>query len=287
MTYRILSVSGGGIRGILPATLAAYLEKVNGKPCSQLFDAFVGTSTGSILCAGLVHPNGFAAHDIVNLYLDKAATIFPASCSFMNLFDTKYDGTGLTSVLADIFGTATLGQALKPYACVSVDLADCRPHIFGSTATPRLSFADACRSSSAGETFFPANHSFVDGGNCANDPSVVAICEALKAGVKLEDIRLFSLGCGRYEESLVGLAASGELSWAAHVSQVTIDSTAELAAMQAQRLLGPRYLRIQPNLTKAQAPMDNVDPTNMAGLQALAAQVYSDNQKALEIFFAP
>lgn len=81
MAVRVLSIDGGGIRGVIPATVLIALEQLTGRQVYELFDVLVGTSTGGILAMALTCPqlNGRprSAADIRSLYLDRGATIFP------------------------------------------------------------------------------------------------------------------------------------------------------------------------------------------------------------------
>jgi hypothetical protein len=83
MPYRILSIDGGGIRGVLPATVLARLEELSGQPIARLFDLIVGTSTGGILALGLTVPGNdgsrpaHRASELLGLYEAEAGTIFP------------------------------------------------------------------------------------------------------------------------------------------------------------------------------------------------------------------
>ena len=83
MTRWVLSIDGGGIRGIIPALVIAYLEKQTGRPAAELFDLIVGTSTGGILALGLAQPAAEAAgksrhtaQQLAELYIEKGAAIF-------------------------------------------------------------------------------------------------------------------------------------------------------------------------------------------------------------------
>ena len=84
MTFKILSIDGGGIRGIIPAVILGEIERITGKPISNLFDLIAGTSTGGILALGLAKPNldGFpeySAQDLVGLYESEGSRIFNRS----------------------------------------------------------------------------------------------------------------------------------------------------------------------------------------------------------------
>ena len=80
--FRVLSIDGGGIRGIIPATVLAKVEELSNSTISALFDLIVGTSTGGILALGLTAPDQArrprnAAHALLELYTSKAESIFP------------------------------------------------------------------------------------------------------------------------------------------------------------------------------------------------------------------
>ena len=81
---RVLSIDGGGIRGIIPAMVIASIEKKMGKPARELFDLMVGTSTGGILALGLSRPGlgrqaQFSARRVVKLYEEQGDKIFEYS----------------------------------------------------------------------------------------------------------------------------------------------------------------------------------------------------------------
>lgn len=81
-TIKILSIDGGGIRGIIPALILAEIEQRTGKPICQMFDLIAGTSTGGILALGLTRPDdtgqpAYRAEDLVRLYKTEGPVIFP------------------------------------------------------------------------------------------------------------------------------------------------------------------------------------------------------------------
>lgn len=289
--FRILAIDGGGIRGLIPATFLSYMETEHGKHVCQLFDFIVGTSTGGIIALGLAHPAGFAAKQLGELYRANAREIFPASNFIRDLFSPKYDGSGLRRVLSANFGeAAALTSAIVPVCVTSFDLVSQEPVFLASYSerpwSGAATFYDAACATSAGETFFPAHGNLIDGGNVCNNPSVVGLAQSCKLRGTSDTgrVKILSLGTGRFDPSLANLGNGGELAWAANVSTVTIDGVAQRDTRVCERLLGERYLRIQPQLTKSQAPMDNIDVMNMATLQSLAAQAYSDNAQNLKEF---
>ena len=81
--FRILSIDGGGICGILPASILAELETrfLGGRSVVECFDLIAGTSTGGIIALGLAH--GLTAHEIKKFYIERGQKIFPRSNAFM------------------------------------------------------------------------------------------------------------------------------------------------------------------------------------------------------------
>src|SRR5271170_6477506 len=104
-TWRILSIDGGGTRGIIPATILASIEERTGKPISQLFDLIAGTSTGGILALGLTKPDSsgrpsFSAQDLCNLYEEEIPNIFLNPQSWWgNLLTPKYRSEAFQRIL--------------------------------------------------------------------------------------------------------------------------------------------------------------------------------------------
>ena len=120
--YRILSLDGGGIRGVIPATVLAAMERELGQPIASSFDMIAGTSTGGILALALTIPGAdgrprYSPADIVKMYVDEGPSIFHASpweklARLGNLNGPKYGCSGIEGVLKQYFGDARLKDAL-------------------------------------------------------------------------------------------------------------------------------------------------------------------------------
>lgn len=163
---RILSIDGGGIRGIIPAVVLAEIENRTGKPVSQLFDLVAGTSTGGILALGLCKSDGsgnpqFSAEKLMELYTERGGEIFSRSfwhgvSSVAGLLEEVYPAEPLETVLKDYFGTDLLKNALKPVLISSYDIEHRQPFFFKSwredenTVEMRL----VARATSAAPTYF-------------------------------------------------------------------------------------------------------------------------------------
>lgn len=100
---KILSIDGGGIKGIFSASFLAEIEEKCGGPYSEYFDMIAGTSTGAIIAAAL--SIGIPAQEILNLYLKKGKEIFPKGSTHFKLFHGKYSNEPLKNALIEVFGT--------------------------------------------------------------------------------------------------------------------------------------------------------------------------------------
>lgn len=205
---RILSIDGGGIRGILPGVILSRLEAklqelTNDKNArlADYFDLFAGTSTGGILTLSYLVPNEnkrplLSASDAVNLYLERGDEIFEVSTwqkimSFGGIVDEKYNAHQLEEELKNTFKDYWLKDLLKPCIITSYDVKNGGPHFFKQHKSHNKIYnfkvKDAARATSAAPTYFEAAmikneidtpFPLIDGGVFANNPSLVAYSEA-------------------------------------------------------------------------------------------------------------
>lgn len=128
----VLSIDGGGIRGLIPALVLADIEKKSGKQTHQLFDLICGTSTGGIIALAVTVDDGaggarFSALQISKIYENRGRDIFSRSVwkgvsSAGGLSDEKYSAKGLETVLDDYFSDQPMGAGLTPTLIPSYDI---------------------------------------------------------------------------------------------------------------------------------------------------------------------
>jgi patatin-like phospholipase/acyl hydrolase len=207
---RILSVDGGGIRGIIPGTILAQLEKIlnkldgTNKKIGEYFDMIAGTSTGGILACLYLMPDGnggakYAAAEALDLYLTKGHIIFDRTfmekiLSAGGIIRQKYDDEPIYELLTEYFGDETIANFIRPSLITSYEITD-RKAVFFTSANAReeamnnFFIRDAARATSAAPTYFPParicsmigeNFTLVDGGMFANNPALCAYAEARK-----------------------------------------------------------------------------------------------------------
>ncbi|XP_042023812.1 patatin-like protein 1 [Salvia splendens] len=208
----ILSIDGGGVRGIIPGVMLAYLEsqlqELDGEDAriADYFDVIAGTSTGGLVTTMLTAPGAnnrplYSAKDIVPFYLEHCPKIFPQPTGpFAGLIGTlkgfmgpKYDGKYIRSLTRDILGDLRLHQTLTNVVLPTFDIKKLQPVIFSSYTAPQNSamdglLSDICISTSAAPTALPPHYfdnqgqtfNLIDGGVAANNPTLVAISEVIR-----------------------------------------------------------------------------------------------------------
>src|SRR3954451_12307281 len=133
LRVRVLSIDGGGIRGLIPAMVLAEVERRTGRRIHELFDLIAGTSTGGILACALTKPQPQTAEELVGLYVDEGPRIFHRDLlkrvrSVEGFLDERYDDDGLNGALREHLGDARLQQALTPMVVTAyADVAPAGP----------------------------------------------------------------------------------------------------------------------------------------------------------------
>jgi hypothetical protein len=241
MSFRVLSIDGGGMRGLYTSTYLAELEKAfcatrkcPGLEIGKAFNLIVGTSTGAIIGCGLAH--GVSPAAMSKLYREQGSKIFPKkmpSAIGLDLVTQLWTrpaalasgDQALRSALTAVFGTTTIKQLWDSrgiaLAIPAVNMATYRSWVFKTPHDPQSdhrdddrSLVEVCLASSAAPLFRSlsaighdgqgGHDVFADGGLWANNPVMVAILEALRMHKGDGPIEIFSLGtCGKPEGEIV------------------------------------------------------------------------------------
>lgn len=297
--YRVLSLDGGGIRGLLTAQILVVLEKAVPDWIDKV-DLVAGTSTGGILALGLA--SGLEPTALRDLYYDNCGYIFDDSW-LDDLFDlgtisgAEYDNRHLRSLMRKTVGTITLGELKKKVLISAFDLDNENPDPKKRSWKPKFfhnfegedNDGDAVAYkvalyTSAAPTFFPSVDGFVDGGVMANNPSMAALAQVLDERAEipnrpaLNEIVLLSIGTGKPLNYIKGQRNNwGYARWAKPILNVMMDGGMGLASYQCRQLLGDHFLRISPVLTTSIdiAACDKVDQLVRLGRE-------TDLQEAVE-----
>ncbi len=302
---KILSLDGGGIRGVIPATVLAELERLTGRRTAELFDLVAGTSTGGILALGLAKPDAegrpqYAAPELLELYTKEGGRIFRQTglkrlfggewladklVAVDNLFGPKYGERGLEEVLAEKFGDTRLKDAVTEVLVTSYDLQTRTPWFFRrrraqEDAQYDFPMAFVARATSAAPTYFPPQRfdaptgpeGLVDGGVYANNPTMCAWVDAYKAWGRDVELLVVSLGTGQRTKPIPHRAARGWgiAKWAKPVLDVVFDGVSDTVDHQMGILCPTRYYRFQTELPEGVGAMDDASDEHVAGLTAAA-----------------
>lgn len=301
MTFKILAIDGGGIRGIIPALMLAAIEDRTGRPICELFDLIAGTSTGGILALGLTKPGAdgkveHSAQSLVRLYEEEGRTIFPPPSMLqerIGLFHgAKYSAAGIEDTLVKYFGEAHLKEALKPVLVSSYDIEKQSPIFFKSEHAKTRDDSDflmraVARATSAAPTYFPPAkietddpldyYSLIDGGVVAGNPAMCAYAEAVNMGkVDASGVLMVSLGTGELQHPIPHDKACtwGQLEWAQPIINIVLQASNAAVDYQLQQLLPidgelRRYYRFQPELSVATEQMDDTEAATLRQLRNL------------------
>lgn len=210
--FRILSIDGGGIRGVFPAHILKCIESKMAVDLYGAFDMIAGTSTGSLIASAVACR--IPSDRVVSLYREQGPAIFTPSRRGWGWprklrpgFRSKYDDAILRSVLADVFGETLLGDVSKPLLLPSTDVGNGCVHLLKSgysasfTRDRLIPVRSAVLASCAAPVCFDPVmvdcYLLADGGIWANNPALAAVIDArYRLGIPLEDIRVLSLGTG-------------------------------------------------------------------------------------------
>lgn len=294
---RILSIDGGGIRGIIPGMLLLDLEKrlqeKSKNPqahISEYFDFFAGTSTGGILLSILLCPNPddpekprFYAKDALDIYIKYGPDIFATSrkrrfFSKFGLVSELYNEKVFEEILFDYFKDIKLSELIKPAIFTAYNIELRKNHIFRQQKaishgdTRDFYLRDVCRATSAAPTYFAVAEIFslagtryplVDGGLFAHNPSISALLELLKTfgTFKIDDITILSLGTGIAKNAYN--YEDFKKKWAISIGPALVDIMTSSSSESNDYFLRQLFKSIRQSSNYIR-----IDPVNMSSISA-------------------
>lgn len=269
---RVLSIDGGGIRGVLPGQIMVSIEKKlqekTNNPKTRLadyFDLMAGTSTGGILCAIYLTPdeNGrpkYSAEEAVNLYLENGGDIFKKKFfSLGGITDEKYPSAPMEDALKKYLGDVKLSEMLKECLITSYDIERSNPYFFKRYKAMEnegydFFMRDVARSTSAAPTYFEPNHAtsfagvkyaLIDGGVYVNNPTLCAYAATRKLDFGEEKIKptasemmLVSIGTGstKYSYEYEKAKGWGAIGWIKPLIDIMMKGVAQTVDYQLRQI---------------------------------------------------
>lgn len=295
MTFRILSLDGGGIRGIMPARMLQKVEEQLGSPLTKHFDLIAGTSTGSILAALVAV--GKNSDELLNLYLEKGLGIFPYTSLFSpqrlplilkyGLSAPKFSDEGLMAILKEELGDKKLADVTPDPSKLMESLKLLVPSYDTITRSPvvfkswrhnqwyaEVPLWEVCLCSASAPTYFPAHqiekngkeYSLIDGGVCANNPVSCAVAEGIKLlrdqtnqslAEVLGQIKVLSIGTGDPATPIPWkqVRGWGLIEWGLRIADVFMDAPPDIHRYVAEQIIGEQNNEDQMRYLRLQLPL--------------------------------
>ena len=301
-TFKVLSIDGGGIKGLYSATVLKHLEERFGAPLYKHFDLICGTSTGGLIALAL--SLGKSSEAIANFYADRGSQIFPDNTWLKRRFGGlrqvlwrgKYSDKQLKTALIEFLGDQTIMADAKTHLCIpSFNLTTGEPIVFKKPfgnyyRDGNLNMVDVALATSAAPTYFPLakiDHPslqglFADGGLWANNPTLCGVLEALDHFVgpdkPYSTYKVLSIASIAQPNGwrFKGSRRRSFLKWKDRLFQTTLDGQSYFTDFFAQKIISnttPRgsYFRIPPpkQLSEEHSKDIDMDLASTASLDTL------------------
>jgi len=281
--YRVLSIDGGGIRGVVTTVM---MERLAATPGLESFldraDLIAGTSTGGLLALGIAH--GLNLEEIRSIYVDDGPEIFDDSwiddlLDLGKLRGADYKTAPMRRVLKRVLGgETTLGQLEKKVLITTFDLDNghakksertWKPKLFHNFTGPgsdrsALAYKVGLYTAAA-PTYFPTVDGYIDGGVYATNPAMCALAQTqdqryFDPPTPLDDVVLLSLGTGTSLFHIKGKNLNwGYAQWIKPLISLMLDGVSGIADYQCRQMLRDRYHRLAPVFPPdVSIPMDGV-----------------------------
>ena len=306
---KVLSIDGGGIRGLIPALVLAEVERRTGRRIAEMVDLVAGTSTGGILACGLTRPGPdgtplYSAEELADIYIEEGPRIFRRGLlkrifSVEGLIDERYDDDGLNAALERYLGDERLSGTVCDVLATAYDIKDRFAFFFRSARarnSPEYDFplVRVARATGAAPSYFePAEvtdvagsrtYPLIDGGIYAVNPAMCAYADIVAAG-RADDLQLMlSLGTGEHTRAYTFEQTRwwGQLEWARPILDVVFDGVADTIEFESATVMGDRYIRLQTVLDQAADDFDDASEENLAALRAEAEQLIAASGQKID-----
>ncbi|MCK4825761.1 patatin-like phospholipase family protein [bacterium] len=290
--FQILSIDGGGVKGLFAAAVLAYIEDDLGTYIIKHFDLIVGTSTGGIIAIGL--GLGMRPREIAEFYVSKSPEIFPSKffCRWhktaYQLRKRKYSNGPLRGVLQAYYGRKRLGDSKKRLVIPSYNLSDDDVYLFKTAHHERfrrdykVPAWKVGLATSAAPTFFPCfkgidSLRLIDGGIWANNPTMIGLTEAIGV-LKIDPQKISILSLGTSDEVVdrpKSLDDGGLWRWKKQAVEVVMRGQSLGAINQTKLILGEnKILRVDPKVPEGLFELDKVSTEDHIAKAAHQSRIF-------------
>lgn len=288
-SFQILSLDGGGIKGLFSAAILAFLEKDHDITITDHFDLIVGTSTGGIIALGL--GKGLRPCEIVSFFIEDGRKIFPSGflSEGIQYVKHKFDPQNLEYALKDRFGETRLADSIKPLVVPAYNMGEDDIYLFKTPHHERLKrdwrvpMWKVAMATSAAPTYFPSftqvdKIRLIDGGVWVNNPCMLGVIEAISFfNVPMDEIRVLSLGTtDPVKGRSLSLDKGGYWQWRKEGVDIILRGQSIGAYTQAQHLLGAdKILRLDPKVPDGLFDLDQLSEEELFAKAAHESRRFS------------
>ena len=290
----VLSLDGGGVRGLATVIFLKELEKASGKKIVDLFDFFIGTSAGGLNAMHLAI-NEIEVSELESFWSqDNLAMSMQSSFWAKNFFLTtkpKYNNNYKTELLEQYFGNKLISDSNKPIAVLAYDVENRKPRVLSSYTDQNIKVTSAINASSAAPLYYPTvqiedGSWLIDGSVVSNNPCLIGYNEARKY-FKTDNIKVFSVGTGRHLNNLDGEDSSkwGPFGWLTNdILGILLESHADHEILDD--LIGKNYLRINSIAENINWNLDDYSEENLANIKNMGHKWWEKHQDEVKSFLS-
>ena len=290
----VLSLDGGGVRGLATVVFLKELEKASGKKIVDLFDFFIGTSVGGLNAMHLA-VNEIEVSELESFWSqDNLAMSMQSSFWTKNFFfKTKpiYNNKSKTELLEKYFGNKLISESKKPIAVLAYDVENRKPRVLTSYTDQAIKATSAINATSAAPLYYPTvkiedGSWLIDGSVVSNNPCLIGYNEARKY-FKTDNIKVFSVGTGRHLNNLDGEDSSkwGPFGWLTNdILGILLESHADHEILND--LIGKNYLRINSIAENINWNLDDYTEDNLRNIRNMGLDWWNLNNKKVIDFLS-
>ncbi|QGR02266.1 patatin [Ehrlichia ruminantium] len=302
MARYILSIDGGGVRGIVAATILQAIQKKINKPIADIFDLIAGSSVGSLIGAALCLKNNNGMHkysvsDVLDILLHSSGRIFSNSITrkvISVVAGPMYSDENLNATLQEVFGDTTMNDLMLNFMVPSYDLYSNRTVMFRSWIEKYRSVKvrDVARAAVGAPTYFTPyelvvnnkKELLIDSSLVSNNPIIEAYAAAqvLYPG---ETVYCLSVGCGTINMDFSHVQNS-LLYWGSKIIFVIVDAGLDAVDYKMERLIkaSDKYFRMSGDIKYATHDFSDASPVNIGNVQKDAQRILADNLGKIDEF---
>ena len=290
----VLSLDGGGVRGLATVIFLKELEKASGKKIVDLFDFFIGTSVGGLNAMHLA-VNEIEVSELESFWSqDNLAMSMQSSFWTKNFFlKTKpiYNNKSKTELLEKYFGNKLISESKKPIAVLAYDVENRKPRVLTSYTDQAIKATSAINATSAAPLYYPTvkiedGSWLIDGSVVSNNPCLIGYNEARKY-FKTDNVKVFSVGTGRHLNNLDGEDSSkwGPFGWLTNdILGILLESHADHEILSD--LIGKNYLRINSIAENINWNLDDYTEDNLRNIRNMGLDWWNLNNKKVIDFLS-